>query len=389
MPWKETCAMDQRVQFIGAWRSGRYGKSELCRRFGISRPTGDKWIQRYEREGLEGLRERSRAARQHPNAVRTELCERIVQAKLGHPSWGPKKVLDWLRARAPEVTWPADSTGGEILRRAGLVQPRRRRRGVPAHAAPLAACDRPNAVWATDFKGDFRLGGGPRCYPLTISDGCSRYLLACRGLAHPSAAAVRPWFEAVFREYGLPYVLRSDNGAPFASVALGGLSVLSKWWVDLGIRPERIQLGRPDQNGRHERMHRSLKAALGAPAWSLAAQQARLDTFIHEYNWERSHEALQRQTPGAVYVPSERPYPSRIDPPCYDEGVVVRRVRHNGEIKWRGRRLYLSEVLVGEPVSLHPCAESVWELHYRFHPLGWLDERIGRITPNHGWHDEV
>jgi hypothetical protein len=189
--------------------------------------------------------------------------------------------------------------------------------------------------------------------------------------------------------YGLPYVLRSDNGAPFASVALGGLSALSKWWVDLGIRPERIQLGRPDQNGRHERMHRSLKAALGAPAWSLAAQQTRLDTFVHEYNWERSHEALQRRTPGTVYVPSQRPYPNRIPPPCYDDGVTVRQVRHNGEIKWRGRTLYLSEVLVDAAVSLQPCADGIWELHYRFHPLGWLDERTGRISSSHGWHSTL
>jgi transposase InsO family protein len=384
MPWKETCAMDQRVQFVGAWLSGRYTKSALCGHFGISRPTGDKWIRRHELLGVDGLKERSRAPHSQPNKVSEALCERIVQAKLEHPDWGPKKVLDWLRARGPGVVWPADSTGGEILRRAGLVKARRR--AVPPHEAPFADCGQSNAVWAVDFKGDYRLGGGRRCYPLTLSDAFSRYLLLCRGLARPSAAMVRPWFEWVFREYGLPQAIRSDNGAPFASRAVGGLSALSKWWIDLGIRAERIRPGRPDQNGRHERMHRSLKGWLGVPARGLEAEQRRLDAFRAEYNWERSHEALGRCTPGSVYVASSRPYPLRIEPPIYDEGVVVRRIRSNGEIKWRGRLIYLSEVLIGEPVALEPAGDGLWELCYRFHPLGLLDGRSERILPARGWH---
>jgi transposase InsO family protein len=388
MPWKETCAMDQRVQFIGAWLSGRHSKSALCRHFGISRPTGEKWIRRHERLGVDGLKERSRAPHSQPNRVSEALCERIVQVKLEHLDWGPKKVLDWLRAREPEVVWPADSTGGEILRRAGLVKARRRRRAVPPHEAPFADCEQSNALWAVDFKGDYRLGGVGRCYPLTLSDSFSRYLLLCRGLAHPSAAAVRPWFEWAFREYGLPQAIRSDNGAPFASRAVGGLSALSKWWIDLGIRPQRIRPGRPDQNGRHERMHRSLKGWLGAAAKGLEAEQRRLEAFRAEYNWERSHEALGRRTPGSLYAASPRPYPLCIEPPAYEQGVVVRQVRSNGEIKWRGRLIYLSEVLIGEPVALEPAGDGLWELRYRFHPLGLLNEQNDRITPARGWHGD-
>jgi hypothetical protein len=259
---------------------------------------------------------------------------------------------------------------------------------VPAHEPVLDEPSAPNALWAADFKGDFRLGIGRRCYPLTLSDGCSRYLLGCRGLARIATAETRPWFERAFREYGLPWAIRTDNGSPFASNALGGLSALSKWWIDLGIRPERIRPGRPQQNGCHERMHRSLKDAIGPPARDFAEQQQRLDAFIHEYNWERSHESLDRQTPGSLYTPSQRPYPTRIRPPSYSESATVRRVRTNGEIKWRGGLLYLSEALCGEPIALEPCADGVLAIYYRFHRLGELDERTGNIASASRWHHQ-
>lgn len=389
MPWKETCAMDQRVQFIGDWLSGKHTKCALCEAYQISRPTADKWIVRYEAEGLDGLKERSRAPHSHPNAVDEAVRGRIIEAKLSHQHWGPKKVMDWLRRTHPAVAWPADSTAGVVLKRAGLVQSRRRRRRVAPHGEPFAACEQPNDVWSADFKGDFVLGNGRRCYPLTITDNTSRYLLQCRALSRPSFAATRGWFEWVLREYGLPSAIRTDNGAPFASLAVGGLSRLSAWWIRLGIRPERIKPGRPDQNGRHERMHRTLKEAVVVPPeMSLEAQQRRFDAFVTEYNGERSHEALGRRTPAELYEPCTRAYPVKLAAIEYDTAYTVRQVRHNGEVKWKGERIYVSEVLAREPVGLHQLDEFRWELRYSFHPLGVLDERTKTISPPERWHPE-
>ena len=385
MPWKETSAMDQRIQLIADWLSGDYGKRELCRIYGISRPTADKWIGRYDEHGPEGLEERRRAPHHRPNQTTEELRTLIVQTKLRRQKWGPKKVLDWLRQHRPELKWPADSTGGEILKRAGLVQPRHRRHRVPPYNEPFGVCSAPNQSWSADFKGDFLLGNGRRCYPLTISDNFSRYLLLCRALARPSQEQVQPWFEWVFRQAGLPEVIRTDNGAPFASLALGGLSQLSKWWIKLGIKPERIQPGKPSQNGRHERMHRTLKDAV-APQSNLHEQQRHYDPFQEEYNWERSHEALGRKTPGSVHCTSLRSYPAKLPEVQYESGVTVRKVRHNGEIKWRGELLYVSTVLAKEPVGLKPIDEGKSELRYSFHLLGILDERNKTITPVRGWH---
>lgn len=381
MPWNETSAMDERVRFVADWLTGQYSKRSLCEAYGISRPTGDKWLARYRQQGPPGLQARSRAPLSHPNAVPGELVEQIVSAKLAHQSWGPKKVMDWLRRQQPQVHWPADSTAGELLKRAGLVRPRRRRRRVAPMAGPLAHASDCNVVWSADFKGDFRVGNGQRCYPLTVSDNHSRYLLACRGLRRTSHARVQPWFEWLFREYGLPGAIRTDNGAPFASLAVGGISRLSAWWIRLGIVPERIAPGRPDQNGRHERMHRSLKAdtLVPAPAASLSAQQRRFDQFLVEYNEVRSHEALQRQTPASCYQASSRCYPVVVQPVSYDSNQLVRRVRSNGEIKWRGRLVYVTEVLAGELISLRETDEAVWEVRYSFHRLGWLSEKDNRV----------
>lgn len=387
MPWKETCAMDQRVQFMGDWLSGQFSKTDLCEFYGVSRPTGDKWIERYQRSGVDGLKDWSRVAKHHPNAVDPALCERIVQYKLRHQRFGPKKVMDGLRRAEPGVRWPADSTAGEILKRAGLVGSRRRRRRVSPHSAPLAHCDGANAVWSADFKGDFALGNGRRCYPLTITDNFSRYLLQCRGLPRPTWAQTQPWFEWVFREYGLPEAIRTDNGTPFASLAVGGLSRLSVWWIRLGIRPERIEPGRPDQNGRHERMHRTLKEAVVVPpAATLQAQQQRFNAFVAEYNGERSHEALERRTPSERYTASVRPYPAKLPAIDYGSEVTVRQVRHNGEIKWKGHLIYVSDILAKEPVGMNQIDECLWELRYSFHLLGVLNERTQKINPPSQWH---
>lgn len=387
MPWNETCAMDRRTQFIAEWLSGDHTKRELCEAYGISRPTGDKWISRYQHSGALGLLEHSRAPHRHPNAVPEALRERIFQMKLAHRGWGPKKVMDRLRVVEPGEAWPADSTAGELLKRAGMVKVRRGRVRSAADTQPFADCGQCNAVWSADFKGDFALGDARRCYPLTVSDNYSRYLLQCRALPQTSAKAVWPWFERVFREYGLPQAIRSDNGAPFASLALGGISELSKWWIRLGIKPERIRPGCPSQNGRHERMHRTLKAAATRPAAAdLSAQQQRFDAFVAEYNWERSHESLERRTPGDIYQASPRRYPSKLPPVEYGLGVTVRQVRHNGQIKWRGDMVYLSQVLAGESVALRAVEEDQWEIRYSFHLLGVLDKRQGKILRPSLWH---
>lgn len=382
MPWRETCAMQQRTQLIGDWLSGIYTKAALSRRYGVSRPTVDKWIERYTGEGPAGLLARSSAPAGHPNAVPAERVERIIAAKRSHPYWGPKKVMDWLRRGAPHEPWPADSTAGEILKRAGLVRRRRYRRHVAPNEGPLSHCRAANEVWSVDFKGDYLLHDGQRCYPLTMTDNHNRYLLACRALGRTSHDTVWPWFERVFREHGLPERIRSDNGAPFASLALGGITRLSAWWIRLGIRPERIAPGAPSQNGRHERMHRTLKDAATRPtADNLFDQQRRFDRFVEEYNRERTHEALNRQTPADCYEASPRAYPRHLLPVDYDHDTTVRRVRHNGEMKWRGHKLYVSEVLRGEPVGLQPVDHGLWEIRYSFHLLGLLHEPTMTISP--------
>src|SRR6266576_568782 len=385
MPWKETSAMDQRIQLIGDWLSGDYRKSELCSVYGISRPTADKWIGRYEQHGVAGLEELERAPHRHPNQTAEELRALIVQTKLQRQKWGPKKVLDWLRRERSELKWPADSTAGEILKRAGLVQPRKRRRRVAPYSEPFGECGAPNQSWSADFKGDFLLGNSRRCYPLTISDNFSRYLLLCRALERPRHEEVQPWFEWVFRQSGLPEVIRTDNGTPFASLALGGLSQLSKWWIKLGIKPERIQPGKPAQNGRHERMHRTLKEAV-PPQKDLLTQQSCYDPFLREFNDQRSHESLGRKPPVTVHYVSPRSYPVKLPEVQYESGVTVRYVRRRGEIKWRGQLIYLTHVLANEPVGLKLIAEDKWEVRYSSHLLGLLEGKNKMITTVKTWH---
>lgn len=388
MTWKETNVMDERVSFIGDWLSGDYSKTSLCTAYGVSRPTGDKWIRRYEQEGLEGLKERSRAPHSHPATVTGVIRDKIIETKLSHQAWGPKKVMDWLRRNYPEELWPVDSTAGEILRRAGLVKRRWPRRRVAPYTQPFGACQTTNAVWSADFKGDFGLKNGPRCYPLTISDNYSRYVLACRALTRTPYETVRPWFEWVFREYGLPEAIRTDNGPPFASLALGGLTRLSVWWIQLGICPERIKPGKPGQNGRHERMHRTLESGVHPIQSTITAQQRQFDRWLVEYNWERSHEALGRKTPGSVYCSSNRPYLTKKPEIEYNSEMIVRQVRQNGEIKWCGEKIYIAEVLQKEPIALKQVDENRWEIYYSFQLLGYLDDRTGKVWSPNRWHGQ-
>lgn len=382
MPWKRETPMDQRIKLISDWLSGEYSKTTLSKHAGVSRPTVDKWIARYEAEGASGLMERRRAPQHCPHRTSDVVVARLIAAKRQHLDWGPKKLMHYLSQRWPRTHWPAPSTAGEILRRQGLVSERRRRNKAPPYSRPFQDCEAPNQVWSADYKGQFKTGDGRWCYPLTLTDNDSRYLLVCQGLLHPRLQETQPWFEWAFREYGLPEAIRSDNGAPFASVGLGGLSALSVWWLKLGIMPERIQAGRPDQNGRHERMHRTLKAAtLRPPARNLHQQQVVFNVFRCEFNTQRPHEALGMDTPSSRYRPAERHYPRRIPRVEYAGEFDVRTVRSNGEIKWQGQLMYVSEALIGEPVGLKETDNDRWALYFSRLHIGTLDARRHRFEP--------
>jgi len=381
--WKENSVMSQRMKMITEYESGEYGISELAELYGVSRKTVYKWIERFEGLGWEGLKDMSRAPHQHPNAIGTDIQRQLIELKARKPLWGAPKLRHKLLGQLGPERCPAESTVSEILRRHGLSARRRRGggRAVPSQQ-PLAHCQQANEVWCADFKGWFRTGNGKKCLPLTISDAHSRYLLCCRGLSQATGhVSVKPLFIETFRQNGLPGAIRTDNGPPFASLGLGGLSPLAVWWVRLGIGLERIEPGAPQQNGRHERMHRTLKEATAQPpARHLAAQQELFDQFRQEYNEERPHEALGQQTPASVYGPSAREYPERLpEQRGYPEDWQKRRVRHNGEIKWAGGRLYLSEALVSQEIGLEPISEARWAVHFETLLLGTIDDRKGRV----------
>lgn len=387
MPWKETCVMDLKMQLIGDWLKGGT-VTDLSRSYGVSRKTVYKWLERYEAVGASGLQERSRAPRRCPHAVGDAIAERIIQTKRAHLSFGPKKVMDLLRAEAPEVLWPADSTAGELLKRVGLVKKRRYRRPYPPDPQPFHLGDANNALWSADYKGQYRSHHSRWCYPLTISDNASRYLIGCHGVSATDYAQARPVFEWAFCEYGLPEGILSDNGPPFASRAVGGLSRLSLWWVLQGIRVYRIEPGEPTQNARHERMHGTLNRAVGARlrGASPACQQRVLTDFRHEYNTLRSHESLGRCPPAHAYTPSARAYSPVLPPVNYEEDQHVRIVRHNGEFKFKGQLIYLSELLAKLPVGLRQIDNERYEVRLSFHLLGYLNIATHRLEKAAQWH---
>lgn len=327
--------MCERVWFISDVERRELTLSELWRRYGVSRKTGYKWLRRFEREGPAGLVERSRRPHNSPTATRLRVVEELAELRRRHPTWGAGKLLHILGKRQPNWVLPSRSTGCGLLRRAGRVR-RRRRIRKPGHPGPpLSVMDEPNAVWSADFKGEFKTGDGLYCYPLTVSDGYSRYLLGCQGLRSTRTELAKPVFRRLFEEYGLPWIIRTDKGVPFASTALGRLSRLSVWWIRLGVQPELIEPSSPSQNSRHERMHKTLKAeATRPPPGTLAAQQIRFNRFRREYNEERPHEALGQETPASLYVPSPRPFPNKLPPVEYPAHYELRYVSENGGIRW-------------------------------------------------------
>ena len=378
MPWKKTDQLSEQQNFIIAWQGEALTPfSELCRRFGISRKSGYKRVARFNEFGLRGIGDLSSAPLSHPNQTPAEVVEILVRAKRHNMLLGPKKLVVMLAAAHPEIEFPAASTASDILKANGLVINRRRSRKSAPWAEPFSDAQRPNDIWCADFKGWFLTGDRVRCNPLTISDATSRHLIKCTGLLRPNYEQARPIFELAFREFGLPLAMRTDNGPPFSTTSLGGLSRLAIYWIKLGIIPERIRPGHPEENGRHERMHRTLGEAVASPPKaSMRAQQRAFDWFLVYYNEVRPHEALGQKTPASVYYSSDRDYPSRIDEPEYQEGVSVRRVRTNGEIRWKGGKVFLSEALVGEPVGLKQISERLWAIYYGPLEIGLLDESI-------------
>src|SRR5258708_6134782 len=353
MGWTETCAVDERMRFVIAAEKHEESFAALCRGFGVSRRVGYKWLARYREAGVGGLLDHSRAPLHHPHAIEDDIFERCLAVRRAHPSWGPLKVRAWLQRQAPATEWPAASTIGSLFDREGLTVKRKLRRRSPPSSAPFADCGAANDVWCIDFKGWFMTGDGKYCEPLTLTDAHSRYLLRCQAMARTDTAHVWPALEAAFWQFGLPYRLRSDNGPPFASRGAGGLSQLSVKVIKAGALPERIAPGKPQQNGRHERMHLTLLQDTAKPAArSLRQQLERLRVFQNVYNEERPHAALGNDTPAEHYTLSPRRFDGVLREPSYGPDQVVRRVRQNGEIKWNGDTIYISEALVGEPGGL-------------------------------------
>ena len=379
LPWKETSALAEQRALLAQWEAGS-GVSELARQFGVSRKTVYKRIRRYQCGDASAVGDRSRAPHWRPTRTPVAVEAALVAAKRKKRHLGPKKLLPVLAEQQPELRLPSVSTAGAILRRHGLVRPSRRVRRTPPWTAPFAHAQAANDVWCVDFKGWIRTGDGVRCDPLTVSDAYSRFCLACEALVEPTQRAVQQVLTRVFRQYGLPAAIRTDNGSPFASTGLGGLTPLSVWWIKLGIRPERIAPGRPEQNGRHERFHRTLKeATLQPPKRSQRAQQRAFNRFRTIYNQQRPHEALGQQPPARWYALSPRLWSSRLPSLSYPPEMTIRRVRSNGEIKWRGRKIFLSMALRGEPVGLAPAADGSWTIHAGPLQIGVLDERTDRV----------
>lgn len=384
MPWKEVRPLDQRIELIQSHATGLFSVVELSEQLGISRKTAYKWIHRYETSGLPGLTEMSRAPHSCPHQTPSHIERALIGLRRRHRLWGPRKLLVVLAREYPLMAerLPAASTVGEMLKRAGLVEKRRRRYRPGDHGSVSLCAPEPNDVWSADFKGEFLTKDANWCYPFTLTDACSRYLLRCDARASTEHDGARLSCERIFAEVGLPRAIRTDNGCPFCSRTIGGLSRLSVWWMKLGIVHQRIERGKPQQNGRHERMHRTLKAETARPpAQDLGRQQERFDRFQKEYNLERPHEALEMKTPASVWRPSTRPLPTKLPEPQYPGHLLVRYVSPGGCMVFRGHSFHLSLVLGREKVALEEVEDGVWSMFFYNTLLGHLDERTMRLVP--------
>jgi putative transposase len=374
MPWKECHVTDERGRFVARLLDGEK-MARLCAEFGISRKTGCKIIDRYQRLGVRGLTDRSRRPYRYANQLPAAVETLIVRLKREYPNWGAPKIRERVRQRWPEIACPAISTVHAVLDRRGLVTHRRRRVRSVRAGTTLTATTQPNGLWCADYKGEFLLGNRRYYYPLTISDFASRYLLACEALSTTQERYAFAVFERAFQEYGLPEALRTDNGVPFASAhALYGLSKLAVWWLRLGMRLQRIAPGHPEQNGRHERMHLTLKQDATRPAAAnVLQQQMRFDTFVRRYNHDRPHQALDMATPASRYTASPRPYRGLDDLvyPFHDWTAVVTRC---GRICYQRRKINLSQVFAGQTVGVKQTDDHVWLVSFMDYDLGYFDD---------------
>jgi len=381
MPWKECHVMDERLRFVARLLEGEK-MAGVCDEFGISRKTGYKIFQRYQTVGLHGLTDRSRRPYRHANQLPMAVEKAIVRLKKEYPSWGAPKLRERLKQRWPEVACPAISTVHAVLDRHGLVRRRRRRVRGPRAGTPLSWPETPNALWCADYKGEFLLGNHRYCYPLTITDFATRYLLACEALSTTQERYAFSVFERAFQDFGLPEAVRTDNGVPFASAhALYGLSKLAVWWLRLGIRLERIAPGHPEQNGRHERLHLTLKTEATRPAApTVLQQQARFDTFTHRFNHERPHQALDMQTPASRYRPSARCYQGldELEYPFHDWTAIITTC---GRICWNRRKINVSQVFAGQKVGVKQVSEHIWLVTFMDYDLGYFDDETCRLEP--------
>lgn len=376
--------MDQRSKFLSEVLYRPHPSfTAVCRMFGISRQTGYKWRRRWKHE--HSVEEKSRRPKSHPRTTPPGLVKRILSQRKEFPQWGPVPIRHRLQQLWPRIKWPSASTIGAILKRHGMVRPRRKRSRVAPRTRPFSKCREPNDVWCVDFKGQFKLGDGSLCYPLTVMDAASRYLLACVAFHHPTLDNVRTVFVELFTKFGMPAAIRSDNGEPFASTSTAaGLTQLSAWWARLGIRLERIDPGKPQQNGRHERMHLTLKqATCSPPRRSLGWQQRAFDRFRAHYNDVRPHQALELKTPTALYKPSPRRYPNQL-PELHYPFAEVHRVRPDGTIQFRTRRQFISTSLAGELIGLAELDDRYVEVRYVDLVLGLIDTRNNNVNPRYG-----
>ena len=381
MVWTGTSIEDAKRRYIVDRLSGDCDDmSGLCDDYGISREAGYELMRRHALEGFGGVVSRSRAPLVQARAIEASVCAALVDCRLDHPTWGPKKLKAYLARLRPEIGWPAASTIGDVLKRRGLVGSRRRHRTALPLTRPFAPITAANQTWSIDFKGWFKTRDGTRCDPLTVSDVLSRVLIACR-ICAPTGVSVDAQMDRILKEFGLPDRFRMDNGSPWGSTGAGGLTVLSVKWLKLGIGLEFITPAKPQQNGRHERMHGTLKAdTLCPPAATPADQQQRFDAFRRVFNEERPHEALGQQTPASQYEPSRRSYPRRIEVPVYDgDGIEVRRVRGSGEIKWHGERVFIGEAFIGEPVALTETETGDHCVRFMTVELGLIDRKTGKF----------
>ena len=379
MPWKASVVSELRLEFVRAALAGTVAFSVLCRRFEVSRPTGYKWVARYEAEGAAGLKDRAPVPHAPRHRLDGALGDLFVAERREHPTWGSKKLLALLKLRYPRrKSWPARSTIDALLKREGLVRPRRRRRRVAPYTEPLGHAQQPNDVWCIDFKGQFRLGDGSTCYPLTITDAATRYVLCCTALTNTSTEGAIAALLSTFEHHGLPRAMRSDNGTPFASSAPGGLSRLGVLLHRLGVVHERIESGHPEQNGRHERFHRTLEEVCARPPRTRREMQRQFDEFVRVFNDARPHEALGMKRPRDVYTSSSRELPARVPPASTAGADHVRGVRNDGSFKWHGHLLFLSEALVGEDVGLYEVDQDIFEVRFGSLVVTYLHDARGR-----------